>query len=87
MIFTRKTKQTENGTQYEVRTLGRNFWIDEKEFKHHMNAGNLFYKANHPVTSVPKTAQNIKAITKIGVIFNSYLLFLNAVLTKNKGKY
>ena len=53
MIFTRKTKQTENGTQYEVRTLGRNFWIDEKD---HMSAANLFYKANHPVTSVPKTA-------------------------------
>jgi len=34
MIFTRKTKQTETGTQYEVRTLGHNFWIDEKEFKH-----------------------------------------------------
>lgn len=56
MIFTRKTKQTENGTKYEVRTLGRNFWIDEDEFKHHMNAGNLFYKANYPVTQIPKHA-------------------------------
>lgn len=28
----------------------------EKEFKHHMNAGNLFYKANYPVTHLPKTA-------------------------------
>lgn len=56
MIFTRKTKQTETGTKYKVRTLGQNFWIDEKEFKHHMNAGNLFYKANYPVTHMPKTA-------------------------------
>lgn len=56
MIFTRKTKQTETGTKYEVRTLGHHFWIDEKEFKHHMNAGNLFYKVNYPVTHMPKTA-------------------------------
>lgn len=53
MIFTRNTTKTENGTKYEVRTLGMNFWIDEKEFKHHMNAGNLFYKANYPVTRMP----------------------------------
>ena len=50
MIFT-KNEKTENGKRFfEVRTLGTAFWIDETEFRDELAKGQLYFKANKPVT-------------------------------------
>lgn len=51
MIFTKNTRTTETGQkEYEIRTMGMNYWISRPEFEHQVLAGNMNYKANYPVT-------------------------------------
>lgn len=50
MIFTKQTKQTDTGKQFQVRTLGAEFWVTETEFKKAVEDGQVFFKANKPVT-------------------------------------
>lgn len=52
MIFTRNKREVATGTEYEVRTLGHEFWLPETEFKQEVANGNVFYKANKPVYHV-----------------------------------
>lgn len=50
MIFT-KNEKTENGKRFfEVRTLGTAFWIGDDEFRDELAKGQLYFKANKPVT-------------------------------------
>lgn len=50
MIFTKQTREANNGTEFQVRLLGQNFWISEDEFTTEVAKGSVFFKANKPVT-------------------------------------
>ena len=49
MIFTKNERTNGTEREFEVRTLGHNFWIKETEFRKELENGHLFFKANKPV--------------------------------------
>ena len=46
IIFTKQTRSNGTTTEYEVRTLGRNYWINKDELLGYANTNQLFFKVN-----------------------------------------
>lgn len=50
MIYLKEKRTYYRKPQRLVRFLGHNFWISEYEFVSEVAKGNMFYKANKPVS-------------------------------------
>lgn len=50
MIFTKNVRTTDTGKEFEVRFQGFNTWLTEADFSKQVTNGQVFYKANYPVT-------------------------------------